>query len=149
MLEDYVERVRTVVDGHHRPAGGDRAPSQLPRGLRRPAFKFGSYATSTQAIAIADLVVNATPLGMRADDPAPFDTALLRPGQRAFDVVYGHGETAFVAGARDAGCTAVDGAGMLVAQAVASVRIVCDIADVEVDLDAVDLFAVMADAAGF
>ena len=113
------------------------------------AFKFGSYATSTQAICDADLVVNATPLGMQAGDPAPFDTALFQPGQRAFDVVYGHGETAFVAGARAAGCTVSDGAGMLVAQAVASVRTVCDIAGVEVDLDAIDLFAVMADAAGF
>ena len=113
------------------------------------AFKFGSYATSTQAICDADLVVNATPLGMQAGDPAPFDTALFQPGQRAFDVVYGHGETAFVAGARAAGCTVSDGAGMLVAQAVASVRTVCDIAGVDVDLDAVDMFAVMADAAGF
>ena len=56
-------------------------------------------------------MVNATPLGMQAGDPAPFDTALFQPGQRAFDVVYGHGETAFVAGARAAGCTVSDGAG--------------------------------------
>ena len=34
-------------------------------------FKFGSYTTSTQAIAAADLVINATPLGMREGDPAP------------------------------------------------------------------------------
>ena len=40
------------------------------------AFKFGSYATSTQAISAADVVVNATPLGMGAGDPAPFDPAL-------------------------------------------------------------------------
>ena len=38
---------------------------------------------------------------------------------------------------------------MLVAQAVASVRTVCDIAGVDVDLDAIDLFEVMAEAAGF
>ena len=30
------------------------------------AFKFGSYTTSTQAIAAADLVINATPLGVGA-----------------------------------------------------------------------------------
>ncbi|HIW76599.1 MULTISPECIES: shikimate dehydrogenase family protein [Gordonibacter] len=112
-------------------------------------FKFGSYATSTQIIGRADLVINATPLGMKEGDPAPFDTSLLREGQRVFDVVYGHGETAFVAEARSAGCTVSDGAGMLVAQAVATVQIVTDLAEAKVNLDNLDLFALMSQAADF
>ena len=149
VLQDYVDEFgRLSSAAIDLPAASEHHRS-FREAYDATAFKFGSYATSTQAISAADLVVNATPLGMQAGDPAPFDGALFQPGQRAFDVVYGHGETAFAAGARAAGCTVSDGAGMLVAQAVASVRTVCDIAGVDVDLDAIDLFEVMAEAAGF
>ena len=109
----------------------------------------GSYSSSAGLIERADVIVDATPLGMKPGDPAPFDTALLSSGQTVFDVVYGHGETALIAAARAAGCMAFDGAGMLVAQAVETVRDIVDWLDVPVDVDAVDLFSVMADAAGF
>ena len=71
---------------------------------KQVGFKFGSYATSRQAIAGADIIIDATPLGMKAGDPAPFDTALLSADQTVFDVVYGHGETALARAARAAGC---------------------------------------------
>lgn len=154
VLEGYVERFGLLANAtidlpaavaHHR---------SFRTAYERTTFKFGSYDTSEKALAGADLVVNATPLGMHPDDPAPFDVALLRPGQTVFDAVYGHGETALVRAARETGCTVHDGAGMLVAQAVATLRIVCDLAEVPAapsaaDLSDDDLFALMADAAGF
>lgn len=148
-LEAYVERfglmATATIDlpparSHHR---------SFRTAYERTTFKFGSYATSEKALASADLVVNATPLGMKAGDTAPFDTALLRPSQTVFDAVYGHGETALVAAAREAGCTVLDGSGMLVAQAVATVLTVCDLADVEVKLEEAELFDIMAQAAEF
>ena len=125
---------------------GERA---FREALEQTRFQFGSYATSTQAIAASDVVVNATPLGMNAGDPSPFDTALLHEGQTVFDCVYGHGETALLAGARAAGCAAHDGAGMLVAQAVATARILFDLEGVECARSDDELFALMARAAGF
>ncbi len=112
-------------------------------------FKYGSYATSTQAIADADIIVDATPLGMGKDDPAPFDTALLSADQVVFDVVYGHGVTALVAAAQEAGCRVSDGTGMLVAQAAVSVRMYCDVAEVDLGQTFDELFEVMAAAADF
>lgn len=112
-------------------------------------FKFGSYESSTQAIQKADLVVNATPLGMNTGDPAPFNTALIHSGQWVLDAVYGQGQTALLAAAQAAGCVVHDGAGMLVAQAVASVEAVVDIAGAQVDLQALNMFEVMAKAAKF
>ena len=53
---------------------------------KQVGFKFGSYATSRQAIAGADIIIDATPLGMKAGDPAPFDTALLSADQTVFDL---------------------------------------------------------------
>lgn len=112
-------------------------------------LKYGSYGTSTNAIANADLIIDATPLGMKPEDPAPFDVSLLSAGQMVFDVVYGHGETALAKAARSAGCTFVDGQGMLVGQAVITVEIVCDIMGVDVPYSEDELFKLMVEAAGF
>ena len=66
------------------------------------------------------LLVNATPLGLRGE-PLP-DGRFLHPraGQVALDLVYGPTDTPFLAAARRAGATVVDGRGMLVAQAARS-----------------------------
>ena len=137
-------------DADFNPFGSElvrRSPAEVLDGAGFVAAAYGSVAAN-EALTSADVVVDATTLGMRAGDPAPFDTALLHAGQTAFDVVYAHGETAFLAGARAAGCRALDGEGMLVAQAIATLG---DIAAVRPELDCagIDLFALMAKAAGF
>lgn len=68
----------------------------------------------------ADVVVNATPVGMVGTEGAgrlAVDAALLRPGQVVVDLVYHPLETPLLAAARQAGAVAVDGLGMLVHQA--------------------------------
>lgn len=64
----------------------------------------------------ADLVVNATSIGMGSSD-VPLDTGLLRSGQLVADLVYHPLETALLAAARARGCDVLDGLGMLVHQA--------------------------------
>ncbi|MEC4175806.1 shikimate dehydrogenase [Adlercreutzia sp. R7] len=116
----------------------------------RVNFKYGSYDTSRQAIAGADIIIDATPLGMNEGDGAPFDPALLSARQTVFDVVYGHGETALAHAARAAGCAFLDGAGMLVGQAVVTVGILRDITGEEaLGMPEDELFSLMAAAAGF
>lgn len=149
VLAGYVDRFGLLAT-----ALLDQAPTRPHhRSLRvayeRTHFEFGSYAADAGALTSADLVVNATPLGMGANDPAPFGTSLLRPGQTVFDAVYGHGLTALVRAAREAGCAVHDGGGMLVAQAVATVLILCGIEGVEVPLSEGELFDIMAGAAQF
>lgn len=112
-------------------------------------FRYGAYDTSTQAIAAADVVIDATPLGMHPGDPAPFDTSLIHAGQVVFDTVYGHGETALISAAKAAGAKAFAGAGMLVAQAVATFGILSDIANVSQTFSDDQLFSMMSAAAGF
>jgi shikimate dehydrogenase len=62
------------------------------------------------------LVINATPLGLRADDPLPLDPGVVPRAAVAFDMVYRTGETPWVRAMRAAGRRATDGRGMLVAQ---------------------------------
>jgi shikimate dehydrogenase len=73
----------------------------------------------------ADLVVNATPLGLKPDDPLPMDAAQLKlvSPVALLDLVYAPGETRLVRTARDGGARAVDGRGVLVAQGAASFQL--------------------------
>jgi len=70
----------------------------------------------------ADFVVNATPLGLRPDDPPPLDAEQLKRVAPAalLDLAYAAGETKLVRMAREGGVRAADGRGVLVAQGAAS-----------------------------
>lgn len=67
-------------------------------------------------VATADLVVNATSIGM-GDDRLPLDPDLLREGVAVADLVYQPLTTPLLAAARERGAAAIDGLGMLVHQA--------------------------------
>lgn len=75
----------------------------------------GIVGTSS-SVATADLVVNATSVGMGSDD-LPVDSSLLRAGQIVADLVYHPIDTALLRAARSAGARSVGGLGMLVHQA--------------------------------
>ena len=66
------------------------------------------------AVAAADLIVNATSLGLHEGDPMPLPPELLRPGQLVYDIVT-H-ETALHRAATARGCSASTGQGMLLWQ---------------------------------
>jgi len=68
------------------------------------------------AIAEADVVVNATPIGMRGEAP-PFDPDLLVGRRLVLDTVYHPAETPLLAAARARSVPTANGLGMLVHQA--------------------------------
>jgi len=73
-------------------------------------------------VGAADIVVNATSVGMGADE-SPCDSALLRSGQVVADIVYHPRRTALLKAAAAAGAVTVDGLGMLVHQAALQQRL--------------------------
>ena len=75
---------------------------------------------STDDIAAADLVINATSVGMGADTSMPCDPSLLRPGQVAVDLVYEPLETVWLTALRQHGVEAHNGLSMLAYQAAAA-----------------------------
>jgi shikimate dehydrogenase len=80
------------------------------------AGRAGRVATP-EAIAGADVLVNATPLGMGADTRLPVDTGLLRAHHVVVDLVYHPLQTPLLTAASALGAHAVNGLGMLVHQA--------------------------------
>jgi shikimate dehydrogenase len=65
----------------------------------------------------ADLVVNATSLGMKGQPPLVLDLAPLKTAAIVYDIVYAPLETGLLAAARARGNPVVDGLGMLLHQA--------------------------------
>ena len=64
----------------------------------------------------SDLVVQASPVGMKKDDPSLLPPEAFRAGQRAFDLIYMYPETAILTTAREAGAKIANGLGMLLHQ---------------------------------
>jgi shikimate dehydrogenase len=68
----------------------------------------------------ADVVINATPLGMTGQDALAFPLTHFEPGALVFDMVYSPLETDLLAEARARGMRVLDGLHMLVEQAAMS-----------------------------
>ncbi|MCU1426429.1 MAG: shikimate dehydrogenase [Actinomycetia bacterium] len=101
----------SVTVAARRPAAAQTAAALAP-GARAVSFD-----AVENEIAAADIVVQATSIGMAGDDRLPFDAACLRPGLVVAELVYHPRETPLLAAARARGADGVDGLGMLVAQA--------------------------------
>jgi shikimate dehydrogenase len=110
---------RSVVDalGRAGAAGIAVVNRTASRAVEAAALAAVGRVGTADDIGAAAIVVNATTVGMGTDE-LPFDPARLRRGQVVADLVYHPLDTALLRAARAAGCTAVDGLGMLVHQAV-------------------------------
>ncbi len=94
-------------------ANAERAAALSPHGAAHPACDHALVSS-------ADLVINATSLGMTggpAPDAVGLDPAWLRPGQIVADIVYQPTHTPLLLAAAAAGATPVGGLGMLLHQA--------------------------------
>jgi len=72
-----------------------------------------------------DLLLNATSLGLKADDPLPLDETQFSVGRAGavYDMIYRPAETALLKRARTAGCRAANGLGMLLYQGAKALEI--------------------------
>jgi shikimate dehydrogenase len=107
--------------------------NRSPEPAARAAILAGRYGRvgTTADLAAADMVVNATPLGMD-NGPAgagggearslPLDPSLLHSGQVVVDLIYHPAVTPLLAAARERGAVTVNGVGMLVHQAAHAFR---------------------------
>ena len=75
-----------------------------------------SSVVQEEAIRDADVIVNATPLGM-SNDSLPFDPSLLSKGQSLIDLIYEPEKTALLVEAESLGVKTLNGVGMLLHQA--------------------------------
>lgn len=71
----------------------------------------------------ADVIVQSTPVGMKASDASLLRPDAFRDGQKVFDLIYMYPETALLRTAREAGAQVANGLGMLLHQGARSFSI--------------------------
>jgi len=108
LIDTDPSRARSVADGLCARFGSGRAVA-------------GGDAAA--AVALADGVINATPIGMANHPGLPFPADWLHPGLFVAEVVYFPLETALLRAAKAAGCRTLDGGGMAVFQAAEAFRL--------------------------
>jgi shikimate dehydrogenase len=104
-----------------RERGVDVAVTSRDNGRRRD---FESWISS-RGVALAPasecrVLINATPLGLQAEDPLPMPPDIAPRAEVALDLVYRRGETSWIRAVRPRMRRAADGRGMLVAQGAAA-----------------------------
>ena len=78
-------------------------------------------AQTLDALKNADILINASPLGMKEDDPPPVDLSLITRALVVCDLIYK--ETPLLRAAAEKGCPTVNGLGMLLHQGILAFEI--------------------------
>lgn len=102
---------------------------------RNTALASVGLSAGEEAVRTADLVINATSLGMRDEDPSPVPAEWFGAGQVACDMIYRVPVTPFMTAARASGATALNGLGMLVHQGAIAVDIWSESAQIRTPRD--------------
>ena len=105
-----VERLQQLMAVVHAMPGGDCAEAFA---LDKPPLGFAEQG----------VLVNATSLGLKEADPAPFDVQLLPKTWAVYDMIYNPNATRLLRDARSQGLRAANGLSMLVYQGVRSLEI--------------------------
>jgi len=82
-----------------------------------------TIAEQESACRASDVVVQATPVGMKPDDQPLLGPSAFRKGQHAIDLIYLYPETVFMKQAKAGGAQAANGLGMLLHQGARAFRI--------------------------
>jgi shikimate dehydrogenase len=120
---DEEEGVDGGREAEEKRLDGRRKARKVDSPLSPPAMKVIGYGEVVESLADADILIDATSVGMNPTDESVVPLEALRPELTVLDVVYGHGETALIRGAREVGAKAIDGLGMLIEQAALTVEI--------------------------
>jgi shikimate dehydrogenase len=92
----------------------------MQNGDRAEAFALGEPPKNLPETGV---LINATSLGLKADDPAPFDVAALPPGWKVYDMIYNPAATTLLKQAVARGLEVANGLSMLVHQGARSLEI--------------------------
>lgn len=118
----------TLVIAARRSEQADALAERLPPETQTHTTSLDYFASPTDfafddRIGLLDLVINASPLGMRGQPPLAFDWSHAPPGSIAYDIVTDPVETEFLNDARAAGHKTIDGLAMLIGQAAEAFRL--------------------------
>lgn len=125
IIAGLAEQGFTLVLAGRNPAKARALLDELDPGGEHHVAPLDHFALATDFAfddreGCCDLIVNASPLGMRGQPPLAFDWSHAPPGSIAYDIVTDPVNTDFLRSARDAGFETIDGLSMLIGQAAAA-----------------------------
>jgi len=82
-----------------------------------------AHSTKDLSVEKCDLLINATPVGMKEDDPCLIDESMINPGSLVYDLIYNPAETKLLSRAKKRGARISNGLGMLLWQGAHSFEI--------------------------
>lgn len=122
--------VQCILDGVEKLYVGNRSVQRLddlmqvvramPNGDRAEAFALENPPSD---LPTSGILVNATSLGLKTDDPTPFDVGQLEGDWVVYDMIYNPDATQLIIEAREKGFSAANGLSMLVHQGARSLEI--------------------------
>lgn len=122
--------VQCLLQGCRKLYVGNRSPERLGDLLKVLAQMEGGDQVETFALSQlpADLpdsgvVINATSLGLKADDPSPIDVTQLPDGWKVYDMIYNPAATSLLQHAEARGLPTANGLSMLVYQGAHSLEL--------------------------
>ena len=117
-----LEGCPSITIANRNPAKGESLASEIHQSLGKEVSSISLEAEDLRvALSSVDLIINATPLGMKSGDSSPLSHlsgGLLSPHHLVYDTVYCGGETALLRQAREAGARRAGGFSMLLHQGV-------------------------------
>jgi shikimate dehydrogenase len=117
-----LEGCPSITIANRNPAKGESLASEIHQSLGKEVSSISLEAEDLRvALSSVDLIINATPLGMKSGDSSPLSHlsgGLLSPHHLVYDTVYCGGETALLRQAREAGARCAGGFSMLLHQGV-------------------------------
>lgn len=113
---------RAVISAAHRVGARVAMQSREPARAREFSEWAADLGVEAAQPGECETLINATPLGLRRDDPPPIALPSSPGAKAALDLVYAAGETRWVLDARRHGLRAADGRVMLLTQGVAAFR---------------------------
>ena len=105
------------------------------------------YSKSDEEVASANIVINATTLGMKSGDDFPMGTHVFNKNQFVLDCIYGHGQTDFISKATKAKATCFDGRGMLAAQGSLFFMELCKVHGIKIKYSREEIYRIIYDCA--
>lgn len=125
VAHSLADKVGELVILNRTISKAERLASELKK-LYHSEVRYGGLDSQTVAseLSDADLVINATSVGMKPNESAsPINPELIRPDMVIFDLVYNPIETLLLRKAKEAGAKTISGLSMLLHQGAASFKI--------------------------
>jgi shikimate dehydrogenase len=114
-----LEGCPSITIANRNPAKGESLASEIHESLGKEVSSILLQPEDLRAVlSSVDLIINATPLGMKTGDSSPLLEELLSSHHLVYDTVYSGGETALLRQAREAGARYANGLSMLLHQGV-------------------------------